>query len=230
MCYGSDLRAYEVPGPVLPPLLLRPTIYYKPIVNADPCRCESSERVEMLSPDNKRLVAMCLVDFKNCVMQGACYVFDEEGRFRSFNYYARGADGVPRFTESNLTKCPYGYGMRNVCLDPYFTVAADLNFYKLGDVIFVPQFVGEVMPDGETHDGFFVVRDAGGAILGPWRFDFYTGFTKPFIRSNPFYRLGFANVANGFEFRLATEEETRLARERTRYPGVRKAIFIPPKR
>lgn len=35
-----------------------------------------------------------------------------------------------------------------MCLDPYFTVAADLNFYKLGDVIFVPQFVGEVMPDG----------------------------------------------------------------------------------
>lgn len=183
----------------------------------------------MNSPEDKLLTRMCQADFNNCVMQGACYVHDEAGRFRSFNYYARGADGIPRFKEVDLSKCPYGYGMRNACLDPYFSVAADLAVYKMGDVIFVPQIVGELMPDGEVHDGYFVIRDAGAAIKGANRFDFYTGLTRPYVPENPFHRLGFANIKNSFAFRLADEAEARSVREKRAYPRIPRVIMIPPR-
>lgn len=234
---GGGLHASEAFEPPMPPVLpepqepfyLNPTIYYKPIIPYDPGRCDADSRVEMKSPEDKVLADMCLKDFNNCVMQGACYVYDSAGRFRSFNYYARGEDKIPRFKEVDMRKCPFGYGMRNVCLDPYYTVAADLSLYKLGDVIFVPRLVGEIMPDGIAHDGFLVVRDAGAAIKGSGRFDFYTGFTKPFVRENTFQRLGFANINNSFPFRMATPEEAEATRQRTGYPGTKKIIVIPPR-
>lgn len=212
------------------PSYLNPTIYYKPIIKFDVDKCQDEVRVEMLSPEDKVLTRLCAADFNNCVMQGACYVHDEDGRFRSFNYYARGADNIPRFKEVDMRKCPYGYGMRNVCLDPYYTVAADLSIYKIGDVIYVPRLDGAVMPNGVTHDGFFVVRDAGGAIKGPGRFDFYTGFTKPYAKENTFNRMGFANIKNSFPFRMATPAEAEAARQRTGYPGTRNIVIIPPRR
>ncbi|WP_374001210.1 3D domain-containing protein [Bdellovibrio bacteriovorus] len=218
-----------LPSPV-EPTFLNPTIYYKPIIKYDVDRCDDETRVEMRSPEDKVLTRLCVKDFNNCVMQGACYVHDEDGRFRSFNYYARGEDGVPRFKEVDMRKCPYGYGMRNVCLDPYHTVAADLSIYKMGDVIFVPRLEGQKMPDGTIHDGFFVVRDAGGAIKGPGRFDFYTGFTRPFVPENTFNRLGFANIKNSFPYRMATEEEAVWVRENTGYPGTKKVVLLPPHR
>lgn len=238
MMFSGEVRGDELLDPPIPPPLpdpqetfyLNPTIYYKPIIKYGLESCESESRVEMLSPENKLLTHLCTADFNNCVMQGACYVHDELGRFRSFNYYARGQDGIPRFKEVDMRKCPYGYGMRNVCLDPYHTVAADLSIYKMGDVIFVPRIVGEIMPDGVVHDGFFVVRDAGGAIKGPQRFDFYTGFTRPFVRENTFNRIGFSNVKNSFAFRMATSEEARNVLERTGYPGTKKTIIIPPRK
>lgn len=210
------------------PTFFNPTIFYKPVIKYETTRCKEDERVVMLSPENKPMIHLCPNDFKICVMQGACYAYDELGRFRSFNYYARGADTIPRFKEDDMKKCPYGYGIRNVCLDPYHTVAADLSIYKLGDVIYVPRVVGELMPDGTTHDGFFVIRDAGAAIKGPGRFDFYTGFTKPFARENTFHRLGFADSKNSFPFRMATVNEAALTRETTGYPGTKKVIIIPP--
>lgn len=211
-------------------LVMNPTVYYKPVIQYDPERCEASDVSEMLSPEDKILVRMCTADFKNCLMQGSCYVHDEFGRFRSFNYFRRGADQLPRFKEVNLNKCPFGHGMRNVCLDPYYSVAADLTIYKLGDVIFVPKLVGEIMPDGEAHDGFLVVRDAGGAIKGATRFDFYTGFTTPYAKENTFHRLGFSNINNSFPFRMATAEEAQRTLDKTGYPSTKRTFQAPPRK
>ena len=207
---------------------LHPTVYYKPIYKAYDGQC-GLKKTQILSPQNKLLAEVCEDQFNSCVMQGSCAVYDEAGRLRSFNYYARGADGLPRFFEVDSHRCPYGYGAHLICLDPYFTVAADLSIYKLGDVIFVPRAVGEIMPDGQTHHGYFVVRDSGAAIKGPLRFDFFTGFTKPFAKENPFSKMGFADKSNSFEFRLATAEEAQQIRERTKFPEVQHEIFIPPR-
>jgi 3D (Asp-Asp-Asp) domain-containing protein len=206
---------------------LNPTIYYKPTIYLDKTTC-NNEIIDLISPEGAILISLCGRDHRNCLMQGACFVFDEEGRFRSFNYYARGADDVPRFKEVNLNKCPFGFGVRNNCLDPYYTVAADLSIYKSGDVIFVPKVVGVKLPTGETHDGFFIVRDRGAAILGPYRFDFFTGFEGIRDMTNILARMGFGNKKNTFDFRMATEEEAKIIRERQGYPGVKRTVVLPP--
>lgn len=210
------------------PQYLSPTIYYKPVIKVNLSSCSESDVMSMLSPENKILVKMCSTDLRRCLLEGACYVSDDLFPLRLFNYISRNDKGEPQFKQVDLKTCPYGLGIRNTCLDPYFTVAADLKFYKLGDVIFVPLLVGVVMPDGQSHDGYFVVRDAGAAIKGPSRFDFYTGLTKPFDPQNPFYKLGFMNKENAVVFRKATEEETRMILKKTRYPKVRREIFVSP--
>lgn len=208
--------------------VLSPTIYYKPTIHIDRTKCDSNDLIDMKDPHDKILATMCTKDFNNCVMQGSCFVVTEDNRMRSFNYYARGTDTIPRFMEVDLRKCPYGFGVRNTCLDPYFTVAADLKIYKVGQVIFVPRLVGAVMPDGETHDGYLIIRDAGGGINGSNRFDFFTGFYNHLSSVNTMARLGFGDKSNAFEFRLATEEEARQVREKRGYPGLKQEVVVKP--
>jgi len=67
-------------------------------------------------------------------------------------------------------------------------------------VIFVPAAVGVSLPDGTKHDGFFVVRDRGGHILGENRFDFYSGFTFWASSHNFLMKLGFADKRTRLPF------------------------------
>lgn len=210
--------------------LMHPTIYYKPIFSDQDNTCDSGSLKPLISPENKVLAHLCAKNFARCLMEGVCSILDEQGQLRSFNYHQRRSDGIPQFKEIDRQKCPYGYGVKNICLDPYYSIAADLKVYSVGDVIFIPKIAGQLMPDGETHDGFFVIRDAGSAIQGAQRFDFYTGYTPPFSTENPFFRLGFSDVKNTIEFRLATIEESARTRNKTQYPGVQKNVFIPPRK
>lgn len=63
------------------------------------------------------------------------------------------------------------------CLTAFFSVAADLRHYRVGDIIYMPDiYEGDLtVPSGKRHPGFFIVQDTGGAIKGAGRFDFYTG-------------------------------------------------------
>lgn len=203
--------------------LLTPTIYYKPTVKQDKSRCGGNFLRDLLSVDGHILATLCEEDYRECLLQGSCFV-DEAGTTRSYNYHSL-KEGVPRFVEMDLHTCPFGYGVRNNCLDPYFSVAADLSIYKLGDVIFIPRLIGAVMPNGETHDGFVIVRDAGGKILGEGRFDFFTGFFNHLAKENTLARLGFGDPANRFEYRLATAEETVAVHERRQYPGLKTRVL-----
>lgn len=199
---------------------LSPTIYYKPILSADPQLCAGETMTELKDVQDKVLSSLCPKDYSNCLMQGACYIADEWGRLRSYTYVRRGADQLPRWGEVDTNKCPYGYGPRKVCLDPHYSVAADLDFHKLGDVIFVPRLMGVPMPDGSTHHGYLVIRDRGGAIKGPHRFDFFTGFVEPYVQENIFRKLGFSESKNSFVYRKATPEEAESVRRYTAYPGL----------
>ncbi|WP_413559855.1 3D domain-containing protein [Bdellovibrio sp. HCB209] len=204
--------------------LLSPSIYYKPTVHFDSNKCTQDQMKEMLTPEGKVLTTICLVDFNRCLIEGSCFV-DKAGSVRSFNYHSRIKD-IPRFVEVDLRKCPFGYGVSSTCLDPYYTVAADLSLYKVGDVIYVPRLVGAPMPDGSTHDGFLVIRDRGARILGEGRFDFFTGFYNHAARDNIIARLGFGDPYARFDFRLATEEEAKITRERRGYPGLKNVVVV----
>ncbi|NUN07493.1 MAG: murein transglycosylase [Bdellovibrio sp.] len=204
-------------------LAMTPTIYYKPTIQNNKTSCSSSSLRDLLSPDGYTLVTMCEADYKECLMQGSCFVEENETR-TSYNYHST-KDGVARFIKVDLTKCPYGYGVRSSCLDPYFSAAADLKFHSPGDVIFIPRLVGAVMPTGEVHDGFIVIRDSGGGITGESRFDFFTGFLDHKQKANTLARLGFGDPKNLIEYRKATNGESVLARERRNYPGLKKSLM-----
>jgi 3D (Asp-Asp-Asp) domain-containing protein len=203
---------------------MSPSIYYKPSIVFDSAKCTEEELKSLISPQGKVLETVCPNDFKRCLMEGSCFI-TKDSRTRSYNYHSR-IDDVPRFTEVDLRKCPFGYGVRSTCLDPYYTVAADLKIYKVGDVIFVPRLVGAAMPDGIEHDGFLVIRDSGAAIQGAGRFDFFTGFYNLSAKENTMVRLGFADKNKRFDFRMATTEEAEATRVRRGYPRLRNEIVV----
>lgn len=199
-------------------LTLTPTIYYKPTIHQNKANCPANSLRDMKDRSDKILVTICENDFKLCLRQGSCFI-DDNGKVTSYNYHST-KDGVPRFVEVDLHKCPYGYGVKSNCLDPYFSAAADLDYYSVGDVIFVPRLVGAVLPTGQVHDGYIIIRDAGGGIKGPARFDFFTGFLDHLSKSNPFARLGFGDPKNRFEFKRVFGEEADTAKNKRNYPGI----------
>lgn len=202
---------------------LTPTIYYKPTIHQDKTKCSANALKDMISPDGKILETLCEADYKQCLLQGSCFV-QEGDKLTSYNYHSK-KDNIHRFIVVDLKECPFGYGARSSCLDPFFSVAADLSIYKVGDVIFIPRLVGAKMPTGEVHDGFVIIRDSGGGVTGATRFDFFTGFYDYRQKENSMAQLGFGDPVNSFEFRMATALEAQSARERRNYPGLRRALL-----
>lgn len=202
---------------------LVPTIYFKPTIRADQTKCSSSSQREILSPEGYTLATLCDSDYKQCLMQGSCFV-EQDGVLTSYNYHST-KEGVARFIVTDLKECPFGYGVQSSCLDPFYSVAADLDVYGAGDVIFVPRLVGARLPNGQLHDGFLIIRDSGGGIKGADRFDFFTGFLDHRTKENPFARLGFGDPKNRFQFRLASKSEALAARQRRGYPGLNSKVM-----
>lgn len=96
---------------------------------------------------------------------------------------------VLAFYEVPKSKVGSGYGVCNgISLSPYRTLAADIGKGKksdpkfksaggvvpLGTRVYILEFDGAKLPDGTTHDGWFVVNDTGGGIFGA-HFDVFVG-------------------------------------------------------
>lgn len=199
------------------------TIYYKPTIQNNKTSCSANSLRDLLSPEGYTLVTLCEANYKECLLQGSCVVEENDVR-TSYNYHST-KEGVARFIKVDTAKCPFGYGVRSSCLDPYFSAAADLKFHSPGDVIFIPRLVGSVLPHGEVHDGFIVIRDSGGGIVGENRFDFFTGYLDHKHKDNIFAHLGFSDPKSRIEYRKATEAESVLARESRNYPGLKKSLL-----
>ncbi len=176
------------------------TIYYIPFYNLDRLyTCPKNEKkFTIRTTERKPIASLCRSHIKNCMMQGSCAVIKDQKRLL-LNYRSYVAK-EPLFSFLEQTECPYGRGPKNVCLEPFYTVAADLKFHKIGEVIYVPELKGVTLPNGEIHDGFFVVRDTGGRIKGPHRFDFYTGFTPYLDPYNPFVTAGLQDKKTGLHY------------------------------
>jgi 3D (Asp-Asp-Asp) domain-containing protein len=212
---------------------LNPTIYY--IKTIDPNQgCKSKKTI--YSVEGKALTNVCSEDYKSCVIEGTCAILNQKPNlnyeddsagssaapaidFEVINYIET-KNGRPLFAKVDEKKCPWGLGVSAICLDPYFTVAADLNFHKAGEVIFVDKLKGVKLPTGEVHAGFLIVRDKGGAIKGANRFDFYTGLLSYRDEKNPFTPVGLNAKTNKFEYRKATKEEAEQFRKERNFPSI----------
>lgn len=205
------------------PFLLTPSIYYKPVIHKENEKCLSNDLRDMKDASGKILATLCSSNYRNCLMQGSCYVLSK-GSTKMVGYAGINKDGTYKFTEVDYKRCPYGWGVKQICVEPYFSIAADMDYYKAGDVIYVPKLVGVALPDGQVHDGYLVVRDEGGGIKGKARFDFFTGLLDHLSKQNPFARLGFGDPDNRFEFKKVTDDEAAQALKRRNYPGIPEAV------
>ncbi|AZZ36321.1 murein transglycosylase [Bdellovibrio sp. qaytius] len=195
---------------------LHPTIYFIKSIDMDQQDCAMKKAIH--SETGKAVLKVCANDYKTCAIEGTCAI-KHDGEVTIINYVEQ-RNGIDLFKAVDKETCPYGLGVKNICLDPYYTVAADLTYHDPGDVIFVEEMKGTKLPNGEVHDGFFIVRDKGGAIKGANRFDFYTGLVHYKNDENPFTPLGFANENASFAYRNATSAETLAVRKSRNYPGL----------
>ena len=198
--------------------MMTPTIYYKPVIYKEKEVCANDELKDLIDEDGKTLISLCKKSYDNCLLQGSCYIVEGQ-KTRNFNVTRR-KDGIVRFAEKKEARCPYGYGVQALCLDPFYSIAADLSIHRVGDVIFVPMLVGLRLPDGTQHTGYMVVRDQGGAIIGEGRFDFFTGFFGPFDGGNVFSRIGLGDKKHRFGYQKVSEDIARTVREYRNYPNI----------
>jgi 3D (Asp-Asp-Asp) domain-containing protein len=193
-------------------------MYYKPIIDKSKDKCEPADLRDMPDENGKVLISLCKRHYDNCLMQGSCFVTDGD-RTRAIQFTNK-VDGVSRWAEKHEDRCPYGYGVRAICLDPFYSVAADLTIHKPGDVIYVPKLVGLVLPDGTQHNGYLIVRDEGGRIVGENRFDFFTGFFGPFDPENAFFKIGLSDINHRFGYQKANEDLAKKVRAYRNYPNI----------
>lgn len=213
--------------------LITPTIYYIPkYTNADHVNCPEREKMDLIDSENNVIVSSCRRVYKSCEMQGSCQVEVPGGATVLLNVDRRNEAGIRTFDHVNSPKCIYGRGAardrktgyKQMCMDPYYSVAADLSIYHLGDVIFIPLLQGLLLPNGEIHNGFVIVRDTGGSIKGYGRFDFFTGFSGLW-RSNPFYKLGLGGDNIFPEYYLISGPEAQRVRLSRGFPYLKPSFY-----
>lgn len=203
--------------------LMTPTVYAIGIFNLETMTCTANKKIRDIS--GKLLFMVCKEVYASCQMQGSCVV--KQGGKTVLLGVDDVIDGERRFNPKADPQCPYGTGSsrdqvrgyKTMCLDPYYSVAADLKIYNLGDVIYVPSAIGSVLPNGSIHDGYFIVRDSGGAIKGYGRFDFFLGVTSS-IANSSLRQIGFGDKNTNVPYYVVTGPEAENFLEKRNFPGL----------
>ncbi|AHI06906.1 hypothetical protein BDW_12030 [Bdellovibrio bacteriovorus W] len=198
------------------PGVLKPTVYYFAVINEDTNGCSKDQKRTLYGAGGKKLLEICSKTMSACSLQGSCGII-QDGKLHTYNIIGK-FNGQERYFEVDEEKCPFGYGVKSSCLDPFYTLAADLAIYKPGEVIYIPSIVGLELPDGSKHDGYFVIRDQGRAIKGRGRFDFFSGYMSWYDSQNPFKKVGLGNVKTNIPyFRISGRTAKKVLNERA-YP------------
>lgn len=202
--------------------LITPTIYYISDYSAETECVDTAVLNLKKSKNNIVKISVCRKALKGCAMQGSCYIKLDDKKVM-INYHEK-VNGTILFVLVDRSVCEYGLGdssdpkqsFKIMCLDPFYSVAADTAIYPLGTVIYIPAVRGIALPGGSNHDGYFVVRDSGGNIDGHGRFDFFTGDFGLNAR-NPFSNLGLGGESN-FEYEIVPSSDAQGVRERRKFP------------
>ena len=203
-------------GTVIESGFIKPTIYYHAVIDEDQERCQKAET--LTSTSGNVLANICTKTLAVCKMEGSCAII-QSGTQRSFNIASK-VKGTYRFFETTKDACKFGFGVKQTCLDPFYSVAADLKLYHTGDVLFVPAIRGVQLPDGSKHTGYFIVRDTGNLITGKGRFDFYSGFLHWTDKRNPFKKLGLADIKTQIPYKIIGGALAVSARNSRAFPKI----------
>lgn len=197
-----------------------PTMYYTPEEDKVECagkygrtRYRGKEKSNILDLNGKVIAKVCTKFAKTLLMEGSGILRDRGQGQIALNYGGK-VNKVPRYFF--LDRCKLGEGVqRDLCLLPYYTIAADNDHHKVDDIIYVPEAKGITLPDGTTHEGYFIVRDTGGAFnnIGAQRVDLFTGTDPDF--DNAFQKAGFHHKRPMNAFKVSGESAER-AKEKLR--------------
>lgn len=141
------------------------------------------ERTRILDVKGNEIATICRKFYAELLMEGSG-IIERDGRLIRINY-DRDINGNPRFKK---TICEYGEGKQGRCLIPFYSTAADVspktqNHWNIGDIFYVPEIDGILLPDGSRHNGILVVDDTGGrfeASKDLQRVDLFGGSSKNF--------------------------------------------------
>ncbi len=175
---------------------LKPTMYY--VAQEEKVNCRGryrsvdyvgTEKSNILDPEGRTIATVCTRFLKTLDMEGTGILKDRGAGKVTVNYATR-INGQIRYHA--VKKCVYGEGVRrDLCLLPYHTIASDNKVHKIDEIIYIPRAEGIELPDGTLHEGYFIVRDTGGAFdgIGAQRIDLFTGLDPD--NNNAFFNAGF---------------------------------------
>ncbi len=201
--------------------VLSPSLFHLTEVSGSNC----DDKTKIVDENRKFLGLLCPDELKKCVSERSCFYDNGEDQM-ILRHVAE--NRFKRFPVSS--KCPYGPGAKDVCLDPYYSVAADAAFYKVGDVLFIDSLRGVKLPDGSYHTGYVIVRDTPENIKGENNLEFFVG-TAALDDKNPFSRLGFGDSEGGgqFEFtKISDAEKIQQTLKSRDYPNAIVGTFSYP--
>lgn len=208
----ADAADFSGPG------VAKPTLYYFATFNEDESKCTQDSMLH--GRGATEILKVCKETLEQCGLQGSCAII-QNGNMRAFNVLDR-VGGVDHFFEISKSECRFGYGVRQYCLDPFYTLAADLSIYKPGQVIYVPAIRGTQLPDGTKHSGYFVIRDQGRGIKGTGRFDFFSGTFSWRDSRNPFKKLGLGDTKTKVPYFKVSGKTARQVLEHRAFPKLPK--------
>jgi 3D (Asp-Asp-Asp) domain-containing protein len=134
----------------------------------------------------------CLGGIEGTVMiGGTTYNFAGEGNSKQVD-----CKNVVKVNVGNIryrkARGPFGDGTAGFALVPYRTIATDPDVIPTGTVVFIPAAVGEKLPNGLRHDGYFFAADVGSKIKGG-HIDVFTGTSQAavfqFVTSDSDHRV-----------------------------------------
>ncbi len=175
---------------------LKPTMYY--VAQEEKVNCKGryrsveyvgTEKSNILDPQGRTIATVCTRFLKTLDMEGTGILKDRGAGKVTVNFAER-INGQIRYHA--VKRCIYGEGVKpDLCLLPYHTIASDNKVHKIDEIIYIPRAEGIELPDGTRHEGYFIVRDTGGAFdgVGAQRIDLFTGLDPD--NNNVFFNAGF---------------------------------------
>ena len=187
-----------------------PTTYFIADEASTSCKGEylnvyynGDEVSEVLTPGGDLIAEVCTRFFKVLSMEGT-------GRLKDRGEGTITVNWAGKYRFRAMDKCVFGEGVeQDLCLIPFHTIAADLESHELNSVVFIPKAKGIMLPDGRIHNGYFLVRDTGGAFRGRGfnRIDLFVGnqhdHDNVFLKAGMHHRDAFKAYRLEGEFKKA---------------------------
>lgn len=211
-------------GSVAQAELLMPTTYSTSVVDGTELQCPANKIMAVRQKDGKKIIDLCKKDRQNCMFEGSCVIRTLDGMIGiTYVKYSEELEEAV-FTKYDVGNCPFGIGYTGACVDPYFSVAADLNEYKIGEVLYIEKLKGLQLPTGEVHDGYVIVRDSSiyhMSGVGAEAVVFFTGFQNDRSAKNIFAKIGLSSNENLVESQRITDEtKAQEVRKKRNFPQI----------